>query len=86
MSDLLGKRLRDKVTGFEGVATSYTTYLTGCATYGLAPKVDDKGMIQDTVHFDYMRLEVVDDGPLAISTNANVDTGGPRRDAPGRSA
>ncbi len=34
----LGEKLRCKVTGFEGIATSRTEYLNGCIQYCLLPK------------------------------------------------
>jgi hypothetical protein len=39
---LLGKKVKDKITGFEGIATSKHIYLTGCNQYAVQPimKVD----------------------------------------------
>lgn len=34
----LGEKLRDRVTGFEGIATCRTEYLNGCIQYSLTPK------------------------------------------------
>lgn len=33
----LGKKVRDKVTGFEGIASGRITYLTGCSRYIVTP-------------------------------------------------
>lgn len=30
---ILGRKVRDKVTGFEGIVTGRATYLTGCDQY-----------------------------------------------------
>lgn len=34
----LGEKLRCKITGFEGIATSRTVYLNGCVQYCILPK------------------------------------------------
>ena len=59
--ELLGKILKDKITGFEGVATSKHFYLTGCAQFGIQQKIDKDGKIPDVRYFDEGRLEVVSD-------------------------
>lgn len=63
--ELLGKKVKDVITDFEGIATSKHIYLTGCNQYGVQPKVDDKGVIPDVRYFDESRLLVTGDGILA---------------------
>jgi hypothetical protein len=58
----LGVKLRDKVTGFTGIATAYIEYINGCKQYALAPPVDKDGKIQDSIYFDEQRLDFVDHG------------------------
>lgn len=54
----LGKRYKDTVTGFEGVATARYEYLNGCVRYQLeAPKQDSGGILE--LIFDEQRLELV---------------------------
>lgn len=53
----LGKLAKDKITGFEGVITSKHNYITGCAQYGLQPKIDKDGKIPDKQYFDEGRIE-----------------------------
>jgi hypothetical protein len=56
----LGETLKDKITGFTGVAMGRTEYLTGCIQYGLlSRKLNDKGLVQDWHWFDEERVERV---------------------------
>lgn len=77
----LGRKVRDKITGFEGVATSRVEYLTGCTQIGVAPKVDNEGKIRDTQYFDFGRLEYVDASTISLE-EAKANPGGPNRDCP----
>lgn len=76
----LGSRLRDKVSGFVGIASSRIEYLSGCVQYCLVPGVDKDGKYVDGHYIDVQRLEVVDEGVSIDPT----ETGGPdhRGEAP----
>jgi len=63
----LGKKYRDRVTGFEGVATSRTTYISGCVHVGLQPPVDKDGKIPSVEYFDEERID----------PESEIDKGGP---------
>jgi hypothetical protein len=67
----LGKRYRDTITGFEGVATAQTEYLFGCFRVGLCGVLN--GEPKDFT-FDAPQLEVVEAAP-AIKPQQR--TGGP---------
>lgn len=71
----LGDLCRDSVTGFEGVATVRSEYISGCARVGLQPKVDGDGKIPDAQHFDEPMLTVVTSAHIK---NLPSDRGGPR--------
>ena len=58
--ELLGKRVKDKVTEFEGVASSICFDLYGCVQVAISPKVKE-GKIESPGWFDAARLEVIDD-------------------------
>lgn len=62
LDPLLGKKAKDKVTGFEGIIVTKLICLFGCAQYGLTPPVDDKGKKYDTQYFDEGRLEITGEG------------------------
>ena len=77
----LGDRVRDKVTGFEVVATARYQYMNGCERYCVEPMVDKGGKLVDAQTFDVQRLDVVQ--PRVASVKAS-NTGG-ARDNPSRS-
>lgn len=80
MKITLGQKLRDKVTGFEGIAISRVEYLNGCVQFCLKPKINKKSpeKIEDGIYVDEGQLEVVGDGVSITAKN----TGGPSADAP----
>jgi len=79
----LGKKYRDKVTGFEGVATGHHKWLTGCDTLSLQPPVDKDGKVPGTQGFDINRLEEVADEQVEVETKDR--RGGPQ-DSPRQNA
>ena len=60
--EILGKEVSDKITGFNGIATSKHIYLTGCTQYGVQPKVDKDNNIPDKRYFDDGRLAIIGEG------------------------
>lgn len=83
----LGDLVRDKVTGFQGVATGRFEYLSGCLRISVESTDLQGGKAVDAT-FDEDRLEVVTPGYVAHSQDAAVRLGGPRdtprRDSPQR--
>ena len=74
----LGSKVRDKITGFQGIVTGAAEYLTGCIQYAVKPPVDKDGKMIDAVWLDEDRLELLkDNGEPTVTTN-----GGPQPDAP----
>lgn len=59
--DSLGKKARDRVTGFEGIVASISFDLYGCIQAVLSPPLDKDGKMQDGRWFDIHRLEIVDE-------------------------
>jgi len=55
----LGDKVRDPLSGFEGVAISSHNYLHGCTRINVQPVVDKDGKLPDTQTFDEPQLEVV---------------------------
>ena len=62
--DLLGRRAKDKVTGFEGVVSSVSFDLYGCIQIVLVPAKGSDGKLGDAHWFDVQRLTVLDDAPV----------------------
>lgn len=78
----LGTKVRDKVTGFEGIVTSRTEFLYGCIRIGVTPKMDKDGKLGDIQHFDEPQVEEISNEEK-ISTG-NRTTGGPMNSIPTR--
>lgn len=65
----IGARLRDIVTGFEGVVVARTQYLTGCNRYSLQnQELDKDGKPKDWQAFDENQLDEVKDKDIAIKS------------------
>lgn len=86
----LGQRVRDVVTGFEGIAIGRVVYINGCHQYLVKPQCvhkEDEPMKQpEGWYIDDQSLELVDEGildPPVLSTLdpatmvRNATTGGP---------
>ena len=60
MTIKLGDKVRDRVTGFKGIAVGKTTWLTGCDRITVQPEgVTKEGKLFETFSFDVDTLEVV---------------------------
>lgn len=55
----LGDKVRDVVTGIEGVTMGKASYLTGCDQFAVQPCHYKDGKLSDSLWFDVLRLEVV---------------------------
>lgn len=77
MTIKLGSRVRDTLTGFEGIATGRTTFLFGCVRVCIESPELEKG---ETIEnwFDEQRVETVKKKPVKISAEADPKApGGP---------
>jgi len=76
----LGSRVRDKVSGLEGIVIAHTEHITGCATYTVQPPVKD-GKRPELDAFDESRLEVLmtpaQTGVHKYNQSLNHPSGGP---------
>ena len=57
---MLGLRVKDKVTGFAGTVSSVSFDLYGCVQAVVQPDVDNDGKPRDGMWCDVARLEVTD--------------------------
>jgi len=71
--ELLGKKAKDKITGYQGILTGKCYYLFGCAQYAINPGVGEDGKLMDIAWFDEGRIEVIEDfiDPLDVSVSKN---------------
>jgi len=58
--DLLGKTVKDKVTGFKGTVSSVSFDLYGCIQAIITPDVNKDGVVRDSHWYDVSRLEVLE--------------------------
>lgn len=61
---LLGQKVKDLVSGAEGVVTQVTQYLHGCPRVGVQGQVDATGKIPDVQDIDLPQLEVIDENQV----------------------
>ena len=74
----LGNKVKDKVSGLVGIATSRVEYLNGCVQYCVRPPVNKAGELVDGEYFDEEQLSFVSKGVCVKSK----PTGGAQSDVP----
>jgi hypothetical protein len=75
-----GDKLKDSITGFEGVVTVRTDFINGCIRYGIqSPDLDKDGKPTDVEYFDEPQLNLVE--PTKPSKKKK-ETGGPKPPTP----
>ena len=77
----LGVKAKDKITGFESIIIGRADHITGCNTYGLKPKIDKDGKVQDSEWFDEGTIEVIAKGITEKEVKAK-ENGGPLSENP----
>lgn len=77
----LGEELRDKISGFTGIAITRVEFLNGCIQYGLKPKCNEKEphKMPEAVHVDVQQLEKVPKEKVEVKQKP---TGGDMPDCP----
>lgn len=58
----LGKRYRDTVSGYVGIAVCRTEWMNGCNRASLQAPVDKEGKLPDIQTFDEVQLEIIAEG------------------------
>lgn len=66
MAIRLGQKVKDKISGFEGIVTGRAEYLTGCTQCVVVPPVDEKGAHREPQWYDEQRLVVLDAPPVVL--------------------
>lgn len=74
----VGLKAKDLVTGFEGVISCRSQWISGCNTYGLKPKVDKDGKLPQSEYFDENTIEITDKKVLELGTTVDNKIGGPQ--------
>ena len=79
----LGDKVRDRISGFEGIATGTAEYLNGCKRILIEPtNLDEDGKLLKSVWFDDVQVEMAQKGAFA---KGKAKVGGPARSDPSRS-
>ena len=63
----MGQKVRDKITGFEGIVIAKVEYLTRCVQYCVKPRIVEPGKMPEGCYIDEVQLEVVDEGKPEIT-------------------
>jgi len=74
----LGEKVRDKITGLEGIATSRCEFLHGCVRIGVQPQEVKDGKPAEVVYLDEPQLDVV--GKKTLVSSPTTGPGGPQND------
>lgn len=61
----LGDKVRDKITGFEGIVVSYSRHIAGCDRLWIEPKIGADGKRGDGVWIDIDLAEIVEASVVA---------------------
>lgn len=76
MKAILGKKYKDKISGFAGIAFARSIFLYGCIRVLLSPdKLDKDGKCLDDVWFDEEQLELVKEKKEIKKNNTNPPAG-----------
>lgn len=82
MNDRLGRTYKDRISGFQGVATGHCEYISGCNQTLLQPPLTEGGKPVDSHWFDDQRLDQIPDVERVVLNNGA--TPGCDREAPKR--
>ena len=72
----LGDKVRDKITGFMGIAVAKTEFLNGCIQFNVLPKGDKINKMPDEMSIDEQSLEIV---KVKKKKKVKKENGGPHR-------
>ena len=73
----LGQKVRDRVTGLEGIAYARLTFLYGCDRITIQPAVDKDGKVPDAWDCDEPQVDIVDSVVIMEQTTEQRVSGGP---------
>ncbi len=55
----LGDRVKDKITGFEGIVTAEINYMYGCHQFQVTPEIDENGNQRKHDWIDEPQLDIL---------------------------
>lgn len=80
----LGDLVRDRISGYEGIAVAVCSYLQGCDRMTVQPKVKEDGVLPEAKSFDAPDLEVLKRSAVSYDKSfaERRMTGGPAKFMP----
>ncbi len=78
---MLGRSVRDRITGFAGIVTGHVSYISGCNQVLVVPPVKQDGTLAEAQWFDEQRMEITSADVLTLD---NSRTPGPDMEPPKR--
>ena len=78
----LGSKVVDRISGFEGIATSHVEYLYGNSAVAVTPATLSEGKLIGPIWFEVQRIAVVEERAPAVSPATSARTGGPAAPLP----
>jgi hypothetical protein len=76
----LGSKVKDRITGFEGLAVARTTWASGNVTIGIEPTTLHEGKPIETHSFEQQRVELIEEKAPPVSKQNSAVSGGPQND------
>lgn len=76
----LGNKVKDRITGFTGVAVGITNWSSGNVTVTIEPTMLKDGKPVDSCGFDVHRVELMEETKPPVAKENTSTTGGPQRD------
>lgn len=76
----LGSKVKDTLTGFEGIAVARTEWLYGCTRISIEPTQLEKGEPIAIHSFDEQRVQVLEERAPTVSPDSSATRGGPYPD------
>lgn len=77
----LGSKVKDKVTGFEGIAIARTCWLNGCVRLGVQSLEMHEGKPTEEYWVDESRVDVLPEGKIEVIEEDLTPPAGARNDA-----
>ena len=75
----LGDKVRDPITGFEGIVTSRSEHINGCTRIGVQPPMDKDGRVPSPEWLDEPAVDLIEAGVFKPKSRK---TGGPLSHTP----
>ena len=76
----LGSKVRDNITGFQGIAISRVIFLNGCERICIQPQELHEGKPIESQYFDIQQVELVEEKKIEAKPESIArKTGGPEQ-------